>query len=102
MRSWETVIPYYDSGKKKQRRYFMDLTIKFADGTILMVEVKPSKQTRPPVKKGKKRQYYIEECMTYVTNSCKWEAAEAYAKKAGYEFAIWDEHVLKKMGILKW
>lgn len=105
----ETVIPYLDltkAGKSyphgKPRRYFMDLTIQFKDHSILMVEVKPSKETKKPVKRGKARGRYLQEAMTYAVNSCKWEAAAAYAKKKGWKFEIWDEKILKKKGILKW
>ena len=99
--SEEIIIPYYDAGQKKQRRYFMDLRITLKDGTELLVEIKPDKQTRPP-KKGKNKTRYLEESMIFVTNQCKWQAADAYAKKRGWRFVVWTEHTLKKMGILKW
>jgi hypothetical protein len=31
----------------------------------------------------------------------KWEAANTYAKDRGWEFVIWTENDLKRMGIMK-
>lgn len=98
--SEEIIIPYYDQANKKQRRYFMDLRITFKNGETVLVEIKPDKQTKPP-RKGKNKTRYLTESMTFVTNQCKWEAADAYAKKRGWKFVVWTEHTLKKMGILK-
>ena len=99
--SEEVIVPYYDEGQKKNRRYHIDLRLEFKDGTKLLVEVKPHKQTKPPTKRGKKRTRYLEESMTYVTNVCKWKAADKFAKGKGWQFAIWTEKELRKMGILK-
>ena len=99
--SEEIIIPYYDAGRKRQRRYFMDLMIEFSDGKKIIVEVKPKKQTKPPTKRGKKKARYLEESMTFVTNQCKWQAAEKYAKDRGWQFHIWHEDILKSLGILK-
>lgn len=99
--SEEVVVPYYDEASKRQRRYFIDLQIEFKDGTKVLVEIKPHKQTKPP-RKGKNRTRYLEESLTYVTNVCKWKAADAFAKSKGWKFDIWDEKKLKAMGILKW
>lgn len=99
--SEEVIVPYYDEASKKQRRYFIDLRLEMKDGSKLLVEVKPNKQTKPP-KRGKNKIRFIEEGLTYVTNQCKWEAAHAWAAQRGMKFVIWDEKILKKMGILKW
>lgn len=99
--SEEVIIPYYDEASKKQRRYFMDLQLEMKDGSKLLVEIKPNKQTKPP-KKGKNKMRFIEEGLTYVTNQCKWKAAATWAENRGMKFVIWDEKTLKAMGILKW
>lgn len=99
--SEEVIVPYYDEASKKKRRYFMDLRIEFANGDVVLVEIKPKKQTVPP-KKGKNKMRYLEESMTYITNRCKWAAAEKYADVRGMKFMVWHEDTLKKMGILKW
>jgi hypothetical protein len=36
---------------------------------------------------------------TYAKNISKWEAAKSFADKRGMEFVIWDEHVIRSMGI---
>ena len=103
--SEETVIEYYDKASKKLRRYFIDLTIKFKDGTTVLVEVKPNRQTKSPKKperRTKKRtQRYLQETATYITNMCKWEAASKFATRQGWSFEVWDENILKQKGILK-
>ena len=61
------------------------------------IEIKPSKQTVPPVvKKSKKRSTMLYEQKTYVKNRAKWDAAEKWAKKKGVEFKILTE---KELGI---
>ena len=99
--SEEVIIPYFDEGLKRNRRYHIDLQLELRDGTKLLVEIKPHKQTKPPTKRGKKRERYLEESMTYITNMSKWKAARALAEAKGWKFVIWDEKILKKMGILK-
>ena len=51
--SEEVVIPYYDTATKKVRRYFPDFLIKIKDKNgqekTHLIEVKPSKDMRPPV-----------------------------------------------------
>jgi len=71
-----------------------------SNGDKWIIEIKPSKETRPP-KKGKNQRRYLQESMTYIKNRNKWKAAEEFAAKQGWRFAIWDEHFLKKAGILK-
>ena len=98
--SEETVIPYFYDVDKRYHRYFMDLKITFTNGKTLLVEIKPDKETKPPAYNGRKTKRYINESMTYVKNINKWEAASKYAKDNGYDFVIWTEDTLKKMGIL--
>lgn len=97
--SEETVIPYLYDVDKRYHRYFMDLKITFTNGKTILVEIKPDKETRPPVFNGKKTKKYINEGLTYVKNHNKWEAAVSYAKDRGWEFQIWTEHDLHRMGI---
>ena len=89
-------IQYYDPVKKKERRYFPDflLRIKDKDGkeTNHLVEIKPYKETVPPVKsKGKSEKTVIHEATTYITNTAKWKAAMIHCKKHGLEFKILTE-----------
>lgn len=97
--SEEIVIPYYYDVDKKYHRYFIDLKIKFAEGTVLLIEIKPEKQTKPPVGKRKTKQY-IKESLTYVKNMNKWNAASEYAKDRGWKFEIWTEKELENLNIM--
>ena len=94
----EVVIPYYYDVDKKYHKYYVDLKIIFEDKTLL-VEIKPEKETVPPV--GPKRtKRYITEGLTYVKNMNKWEAANEYAKDRKWEFQVWTEKTLQEMKLL--
>ena len=99
--SEELVIPYICETDKKPHRYFMDFVIKYKSGRVVLVEVKPAKETkRPERKQGKSRQTLLNEGMTYIKNQSKWKAASEYAKDRGYHFEIWTEHELYAMNIM--
>ena len=103
--SWnseEEVVPYFDPVSQKIRRYFIDMKICFKGGKTILVEVKPAGQTRPPKKPKRQTKRYIKETTTYVTNQSKWKAAREYAKARGYEFQVWTEDELKKIGAIRW
>lgn len=97
--SEEIVIPYYYDVDKKYHRYFPDIFIQTEEKSIL-VEIKPDKETKPPV--GQRRtKKYINESLTYVKNMNKWEAASEYCKDRKWEFQIWTEDTLRDMGLLQ-
>ena len=98
--SEEVVIPYIYELDKKYHRYYMDFKVKWKDGSVSLIEVKPNKETSPP--KGPKRtKRYITEATTYVKNMNKWEAAKDYCKDRKWKFEIWTELELRDKGILK-
>jgi hypothetical protein len=97
--SEEVIIPYLYEVDKRYHRYFMDLVIEYKDGNIVLVEIKPDKETRPPTGK-RKTKLLVEQSLTYVKNQNKWKAAEKYAKERGWKFEIWTEKRLSAMGIL--
>ena len=81
--SEEVVIPYYDSMTKKVRRYFPDFLIKIKDkdgqAKTHLIEVKPSKDMRPPVSsKGKKKSTVLYEMKTYQLNRDKFASARKW------------------------
>jgi hypothetical protein len=78
----------------------MDLKIKTNEGQVILIEIKPDKQTKPPSKPDKSRRY-ISESLTYVKNQNKWIAAKKFALDRGWDFQIWTEHTLKALGIMK-
>jgi len=90
------VIPYYSSTKGRQARYLVDFVFTITDRhgkrRTIMAEVKPLKECSPPVKKkGRKRTTVIQEEITWINNSEKWQAAEKYAKERGWEFSLLTE-----------
>lgn len=94
--SEETIIPYRCPTDNKVHRYFVDFKIKLNTDKIYLVEVKPSKQTMPPVFPGKQTQRYLIESLTYIKNEAKWAAAKEYCKDRGWEFKIITE---KELGL---
>lgn len=101
--SEEIAIPYIHPVTLKRARYFPDFYIKMTDSRIIVVEVKPAKETKPPIppKKGSSKRY-IQEQSTYVINAEKWANAELACRKNNIGFEVWTEDTLKKMGILNW
>ena len=96
--SEETVIPYRCPTDNKIHRYFVDFKIQVKGKDDLLrtylVEVKPAKQTVPPVYPGKRTQRYLTESLTYIKNQAKWAAATEYCKDRGWQFKIITEHEL--------
>jgi len=91
-------IPYFDLGTRKNRRYFPDFFVKFADGREYLIEIKPSTECVPPKgKKGTKNFILAEQ--TYATNRSKWSAAKTFCNKKGWKFRVMNENNLKEMGI---
>lgn len=102
VKSWsseEIVIPYLYEVDKRYHRYFMDFKVTWATNKVSLIEVKPHKETLPPI--GNKRtKRYITEGYTFVKNQNKWSAATEYCKDRGWLFEIWTENELRSMGIL--
>ena len=97
--SEEVVIPYRCKTDGKMHRYFTDLKIRMDNGKTYIIEIKPKAQTKEPKVRTRKTKKYINEVMTYVKNTSKWEAAEEYCENRGWEFAIWTEDTIKGFGI---
>lgn len=98
--SEEVVIKYFYEVDQKFHRYFVDLVLIMKDGTKLLIEIKPEKETQPPKTPSRKTKRYIQEGMTFVKNQNKWQAARKWAKVNGYQFQIWTETTLRAMGLL--
>ena len=95
--SEEMIVPYISPIDNKPHRYFPDFVIKTKDKKIIMIEIKPKKQTVPPKLDGKKvTKSYINEVYNYGINNAKWEAARAFCKKNGWEFKILSEDQIKQ------
>jgi len=97
--SEEFFIPYFDPVTNRVRRYFPDFIIKVREqsGEIkkYVIEVKPKRQTIPPVQTSKKKtRTYINEVKTYAMNEAKWKAAQEWCKDRMIEFKIITENEL--------
>lgn len=85
-------IPYYDPVKRRARRYFPDFVVRKKDGSTMVVEVKPLKESSAPThKKGKRRSSIIKEELTWATNKAKWEAATRFCERNGWQFVVLTE-----------
>ena len=83
--SYETLKIPYKGPTGKTHRYFIDFIIKYKDGSVYLIEVKPYNQTIP------------QENPEYRKNSLKWSAAKKYAESNGYKFMIVTEKSLARM-----
>jgi hypothetical protein len=101
--SEEYIVPYRSPIDGRIHRYYVDFYAKFKnkDGSItkVLIEVKPKKQTQPPVKKGRVTRRYITEVKTWGVNSAKWEAATAYANAHDMKFVIMTESDIKGLQV---
>jgi len=99
--SEQTIVPYNCATDGRRHRYFVDFTFQMKSGKTLMIEVKPYNQTQPPKKPSGKimTKTYESQLFSYYKNISKWEAATEFAKSKGWEFKIWTEHEIAKLGI---
>ena len=72
------------------------MKVKEANGKIkkYIIEIKPLRQTQPPVAGKKKKQTLITEALTYEKNLAKWRAAEEWCADRMLEFKIITEREL--------
>ena len=96
--SEEFCIPYRSPIDNKIHRYFPDFFIKYkdTDGKIKssLIEVKPLRQTAPPVKPNRQTKKYLSEAFEYAKNQAKWQAAREYCKYRMWEFKVLTEKEL--------
>lgn len=83
-------IPYlYIDGK--MHSYYPDYFVEMMDGTKMVVEIKPSAQTKRPVNEntwvGKE----------YRKNMCKWKATMEFCQAKGYKFKILTEKTINML-----
>ena len=96
--SESTIIPYISPLDNKIHRYFVDGNVTIKEGNNIknyLIEIKPEKQTKPPVEsKRKKKTTILYEKMQYAVNQAKWSAAKQYATKKNLDFLILTEKEL--------
>lgn len=93
-------IPYICATDKKQHIYIVDMALYWDNGTVELVEIKPSYQVEAPKRRQRTTKKYINEVYEYVKNSSKWKYAKLYAKSKGWKFSIWDQNILKNKGAI--
>ena len=95
------IIPYMSPLDNKVHRYYTDGIIAINEGTSIkkyIIEIKPSMQTKLPIKGRKRHSTMVYETARYAQNQAKWEAAKKWCDKHGYSFLILTE---KELGIDK-
>ena len=98
--SEEIAIPYRSPVDNRVHRYFPDfyMKVKERNGRIerYVIEVKPAKQTKPPVKPKRQTKGYIREAYEYAKNQAKWKMAREFCADRQWEFKVVTE---KELGI---
>ena len=98
--SEEIAIPYRSPVDNRVHRYFPDFYMKVKErgGKIkrYVIEVKPAKQTKPPVKPKRQTKGYIREAYEYAKNLAKWKMAREFCADRQWEFKVVTE---KELGI---
>jgi hypothetical protein len=93
--SESVVVPYISPIDGKWHRYYVDFIVRMreSNGTIKtkLIEIKPKKQCKPPMKRKKVTRKYLTEVKRWGVNSAKWEYATQYAENRGWEFVILTE-----------
>jgi len=96
--SEEFSIPYISPVDGRPHRYYPDflIEVKEKSGKLkkYVIEIKPKKQTLPPVKKKRVTKGFISEAKTYAVNQAKWKAAVDFCKDNLIEFKIITEDEL--------
>ena len=98
--SEEISIPYRSPIDNRVHRYFPDFYMKVKErgGKVkrYVIEVKPAKQTKPPVKPKRQTKGYIREAYEYAKNQAKWKMAREFCADLQWEFKVVTE---KELGI---
>jgi hypothetical protein len=100
--SWgneNVIIPYVWAVDGKVHRYVVDFKIraKNRQGIVedILIEIKPSKEEIPPIKpktnNRKAQNRYKEECLTFIKNQNKWDAARKYSQQNNMRFVVMTE-----------
>jgi hypothetical protein len=101
--SEEIAIQYISPIDGKPHRYFVDFLVRFKNGNVVMVEIKPYGQSIPPVEPKKKSNKamlrFREEMSVYLINMAKWKAATEFCAKNGMRFMVYTERELRSLGM---
>lgn len=99
--SEEFFVPYVSPIDGRVHRYFPDFHVvqKNRNGIeeVVVVEIKPAKQTKPPQVQKKRTKRYLTEVITWGVNEAKWKAALQYCKAKNWRFVVLTE---KELGLM--
>ena len=84
-------IPYLYVKDGKTHCYYPDYFIEMTDGTYIVIEIKPSSQTKRPLNENS----WAGEA--YIKNMCKWKATMEFCKSKGYLFKILTEKTIENI-----
>jgi hypothetical protein len=92
-------IPYRSPIDGKMHRYFVDFYVKMKTKNDeikkYLVEIKPKRQTIPPVENPKrKNKTWKNAVMAFVKNKSKWDAAKLFCEERQMDFLILTEEHL--------
>ncbi len=92
-------IPYVSPLDRKMHFYMVDnfVLFKTKDGKEVkyLIEIKPEKQTRPPVTKNRKnKRHVLYEQVMFAKNTSKWNAAREWCRRNDCQFVILTEQHL--------
>lgn len=88
VKSWSSEpfsITYYNPIKKRMTLYWPDFVVEFANGQVLIVEIKPLKEAL-----AEKAKTLYDKAMV-LQNMAKWQACAAFAKTQGWGFKVYTE-----------
>ena len=94
--SEELSIVYRNPIDKRIHRYFPDFIVQMSTNKKYMIEIKPSRQTKPPKTPKRKTKAFMRESFEYIKNKAKWGAAKIYCEDNDLEFKLITE---KDLGV---
>lgn len=96
--SEEFSIPYLSPVDNKMHRYFPDFWVKKRNRQgvveVIVVEIKPKKQTVAPNPQKKMTKTYLQEVRTWGINNSKWQSAKKFCEDRKWKFQIMTENEL--------
>lgn len=96
--SEELIIPYRSPLDERIHRYFPDFWVKrknpAGEVEVIVIEVKPAKETVEPTPSKKITKRYLREVATWAVNQAKWKAATTYCEDRNWKFIKMTEYEL--------
>jgi hypothetical protein len=97
--SEELEIPYISPVDNALHRYYPDFLFEVKTNSLVetfVVEIKPDKQTKEPIRGSKSNKTFITEVLQFEINRSKWDSAKKFCDKQGWKFLILTENNLFK------